>query len=321
MRAALGEWRNWQTRRIQDPVGIALVGVRLPPRPPRLGLRPSRYPLPATSYPLPARTPRAAACALDALANRQLPIASTHNARRTTHDARRTTHSAASPPRYASPHGSRPWPGTPPRTARRWARRPTLQGEGPSGRARHPHRAGSRPRRVRHARRSRRPQRIPGGAGWRGGGPRRRRRGGAGARGRARRRGGRARLAPGGPADGEDRVRRRPAVDGDRRARDRARPDRALRHSAAARDDAGEIPIAVNRSVVGRSAAADVHLPDDDVSRQHALVWREAGAVWLVDLGSSNGTYVNGERVVDVIDLLDGDRLAFGAATFHLRIH
>ncbi|MDX1692068.1 MAG: FHA domain-containing protein, partial [Acidimicrobiia bacterium] len=77
----------------------------------------------------------------------------------------------------------------------------------------------------------------------------------------------------------------------------------------------------VNRSVVGRSAAADVHLPDDDVSRQHALVWREAGAVWLVDLGSSNGTYVNGERVVDVIDLLDGDRLAFGAATFHLRIH
>ena len=30
-----GEWRNWQTRRTQNPVGIALVGVRLPPRPPR----------------------------------------------------------------------------------------------------------------------------------------------------------------------------------------------------------------------------------------------------------------------------------------------
>lgn len=90
---------------------------------------------------------------------------------------------------------------------------------------------------------------------------------------------------------------------------------------AVLRDANGkETPVSVNRSVVGRSAAADIHLANDDISRQHALMWREAGALWLVDLGSSNGTYVNGERVDDVIDLLDGDRLTFGASTFELRI-
>jgi hypothetical protein len=80
------------------------------------------------------------------------------------------------------------------------------------------------------------------------------------------------------------------------------------------------IPIGANRAVIGRSSTADVHLPTDDVSRQHALLWREAGALWLVDLGSSNGTSVNGEPVNDVIDLIDGDNLTFGATTYVLRI-
>lgn len=84
--------------------------------------------------------------------------------------------------------------------------------------------------------------------------------------------------------------------------------------------DGTTIDITVNRSVVGRSSAADVHLPDDDISRQHALVWREAGTVWIADLGSSNGTFINGEPVTDVIDLIDGDRLTFGETTYRLRI-
>lgn len=80
------------------------------------------------------------------------------------------------------------------------------------------------------------------------------------------------------------------------------------------------IPIGTNRSVVGRSSSADVHLPGDDVSRQHALIWREAGTLWLVDLGSSNGTLVNGQSVDDVLDLMDGDNLTFGGITYRLRI-
>ena len=84
--------------------------------------------------------------------------------------------------------------------------------------------------------------------------------------------------------------------------------------------DGTTIDVTVNRSVVGRSSTADVHLAGDDVSRQHALVWREAGAVWIADLGSSNGTFINGEPVTDVIDLIDGDRLTFGESTYLLRI-
>jgi pSer/pThr/pTyr-binding forkhead associated (FHA) protein len=72
--------------------------------------------------------------------------------------------------------------------------------------------------------------------------------------------------------------------------------------------------------VIGRSSDADVHLSNDDVSRQHALLWREAGTTWLVDLGSSNGTSVNGVAATSAVDLIDGDRLAFGATEFTFRV-
>ncbi len=80
------------------------------------------------------------------------------------------------------------------------------------------------------------------------------------------------------------------------------------------------LDVRVNRSVIGRSGTADVHIPEDDISRRHALMWREAGTLWLVDIGSSNGTAVNGERISDIIDLTDGDNLAFGETDFTLRI-
>ncbi|HJQ78167.1 MAG TPA: FhaA domain-containing protein [Acidimicrobiia bacterium] len=52
-----------------------------------------------------------------------------------------------------------------------------------------------------------------------------------------------------------------------------------------------------NRAVIGRSADSDVVVPHDDVSRQHALIHRERGQVFLRDLGSANGTTVDGVRV------------------------
>jgi hypothetical protein len=74
------------------------------------------------------------------------------------------------------------------------------------------------------------------------------------------------------------------------------------------------------RSIVGRGRTADVHLTNDDVSRQHALLWREAGAIWLADLDSANGTFVNDERLTDVMDLLNGDRITFGGTDLTLRV-
>ena len=85
-------------------------------------------------------------------------------------------------------------------------------------------------------------------------------------------------------------------------------------------DDGRRYPIGHNRSVIGRSAGADVHLPGDDVSRRHALVWREAGSVWLADLESSNGTLVNGHPVVEATDLVHGDLVTFGDSSFTVRI-
>ena len=84
--------------------------------------------------------------------------------------------------------------------------------------------------------------------------------------------------------------------------------------------DGRVLDVGMNRSVVGRSGTADIHLPDDDVSRQHALLWREAGAIWLVDLDSSNGTFLNGERLGDVVDLSDGDRVTIGDVELTLRM-
>jgi hypothetical protein len=79
------------------------------------------------------------------------------------------------------------------------------------------------------------------------------------------------------------------------------------------------IAITVNRAVVGRSGGSDVHIPVDDVSRLHALIWQESGSAWLSDLGSSNGTYLNGEKITGSTPIGDGDRISFGGAEFVIR--
>lgn len=56
----------------------------------------------------------------------------------------------------------------------------------------------------------------------------------------------------------------------------------------------GTYQIRPNRAIIGRTTDADVALPFDDVSRGHALIWRSSGSTWVRDLGSSNGTAVDG---------------------------
>lgn len=62
-------------------------------------------------------------------------------------------------------------------------------------------------------------------------------------------------------------------------------------------DRDGVYQIRPNRSIVGRSTEADVVVDFDDISRLHALIWREGGSAWIVDLGSANGTLVDGQTV------------------------
>ena len=73
------------------------------------------------------------------------------------------------------------------------------------------------------------------------------------------------------------------------------------------------------RLTVGRSPSCDCVLPEECVSRRHAELRRD-GARWFVrDLGSSNGTRVNGLRVSEDIEVRPGDRLSLGGATYRLR--
>lgn len=65
---------------------------------------------------------------------------------------------------------------------------------------------------------------------------------------------------------------------------------------------------------VGRSRTCDVSIKDPSVSRQHVHLTTAAGKVQLTDLGSSNGTFINGERIQGGGVLGDGDTLGLGDA-------
>ena len=68
-------------------------------------------------------------------------------------------------------------------------------------------------------------------------------------------------------------------------------------------------------AVIGRDDRAEVPLRDVAVSRRHAVLMSD-GVAWAIeDLGSKNGTRVNGERVREPRALRDGDRIAVGTNT------
>jgi pSer/pThr/pTyr-binding forkhead associated (FHA) protein len=62
-----------------------------------------------------------------------------------------------------------------------------------------------------------------------------------------------------------------------------------------------------------------VVLTDDFLSREHALIEADSKTVRLHDLGSTNGSFVNGERIESAV-LRDGDEVRLGAAVFRVEI-
>jgi len=71
-------------------------------------------------------------------------------------------------------------------------------------------------------------------------------------------------------------------------------------------------------TVVGRAPTCDVVVNDSSVSRRHAQLSVEAGVCTVEDLGSRNGTYVNGQQI-DRAQLNDGDRVVLGQFPLKLR--
>jgi predicted component of type VI protein secretion system len=62
---------------------------------------------------------------------------------------------------------------------------------------------------------------------------------------------------------------------------------------------------------VGREAGNDIALEDSQVSRHHARLSRQGNSYVVEDLGSTNGTFVNGRRVTGPVTLSNGDMLGF----------
>jgi len=80
----------------------------------------------------------------------------------------------------------------------------------------------------------------------------------------------------------------------------------------------GEFPLKAEKQIViGRSSELDMVLVEDMVSRKHAKITLQGGKITIEDLGSTNGTFVNGEKV-KTARLKEGDRILVGTSILKL---
>ena len=76
-------------------------------------------------------------------------------------------------------------------------------------------------------------------------------------------------------------------------------------------------PLREGTMVIGRSSQSDIVLKSDDyASGRHARVTRHGGLMYVEDNGSTNGTLVNGRKVVGATPLRHGDTVTVGSTTF-----
>jgi pSer/pThr/pTyr-binding forkhead associated (FHA) protein len=71
---------------------------------------------------------------------------------------------------------------------------------------------------------------------------------------------------------------------------------------------------------VGRSSLNTIQINDKHVSRNHLMVWKKGNRYLLKDLGSGNGTSVNGHRVPPdaTVEVKEGDDIVVGMSVFYL---
>jgi adenylate cyclase len=80
-----------------------------------------------------------------------------------------------------------------------------------------------------------------------------------------------------------------------------------------------EFPLTEPETILGRRQDCSLRIPTKDISRQHCVVMLQKNSVVARDLGSSNGTFVNGKRIAEQ-ELSAGDRLKLGPVTFVVQI-
>ena len=83
--------------------------------------------------------------------------------------------------------------------------------------------------------------------------------------------------------------------------------------------DGRTYPLQMGSTVIGRGDQANLRLPDVGISRRHARLDFDGSQVVLTDLGSTNGTMVNGQRV-SAVALNPGDMIQLGTTTLTFRV-
>ncbi len=119
------------------------------------------------------------------------------------------------------------------------------------------------------------------------------------------------------PAEAEEPV-HAPAVAGNG-----GRKGRSLPHQLAVMsvdNGTGESFALADELTIGRSTECAIPLPGDNfVSQVHARVFRRENEYWVEDLGSTNGTLMNGRRLAGPAPVRKGDRLQVGRTVLELR--
>jgi len=91
------------------------------------------------------------------------------------------------------------------------------------------------------------------------------------------------------------------------------------RNARLVSSDGRTYPLSIGSTVIGRGDQANLRLPDVGISRRHARIDFDGAQVVLTDLGSTNGTSVNGQRV-SAVALNPGDMIQLGTTTLTFRV-
>jgi diguanylate cyclase (GGDEF)-like protein len=76
-----------------------------------------------------------------------------------------------------------------------------------------------------------------------------------------------------------------------------------------------QFKVSKGTAVIGRAPTVELRVEDDGISRAHARIRAETGRAWVEDMGSRNGTFVNGAKVTVPVELRDGDKIQVGRST------
>ena len=84
-------------------------------------------------------------------------------------------------------------------------------------------------------------------------------------------------------------------------------------------EHAGRIYDLDDELTIGRSPGCGVSMPEDIyTSTLHARLFRRSDQLWVEDLGSTNGTFVNSEQITQAVRLGKGDLLQIGSTVFEV---